>query len=150
MIDLLPGIIKYLLSKSIPFVSVLSLAIFLRDPAVSVQALFCTRWTYIFGLLYFVTSFLYRRLVPHRRSDVYSLDHGMLNLQLPVRHMWMNLGYWDVSQSRKRGTRINFGHGVDADPICRPSPSQRHARTFCVKSCFKPALYTSTRRRTTS
>ena len=138
MADLLPGMIRYLVAKSVPSVFMLSLGIFLGDPAISLQALFCTRWTYVLGSLYFVASFLYGRLVPHRRSDVYSLDHGMLNLQLPVRHMWMNLGYWDVSPIRK-GDEDKPWHGADADLICRPSHSRTHVRTFCEKSCFKPA-----------
>lgn len=36
-----------------------------------------------------------------RRSDeagnaLYRLDHGILNVKLPPRTMWMNMGYWKV------------------------------------------------------
>lgn len=31
-----------------------------------------------------------------RRKDLYTLDHAVLNIQLPPRTMWMNMGYWEV------------------------------------------------------
>jgi hypothetical protein len=30
------------------------------------------------------------------RHDLYRLDHGILNISVPPKSMWMNMGYWEV------------------------------------------------------
>lgn len=30
-------------------------------------------------------------------SNIYGLDHAVLNVRLPPQSMWMNMGYWEVS-----------------------------------------------------
>jgi len=29
-------------------------------------------------------------------NAIYNLDHGRLNIELPPKTMWMNMGYWEV------------------------------------------------------
>lgn len=35
-----------------------------------------------------------KRDVTAKDQRVYGLEHGVLNIELPTRTMWMNLGYW--------------------------------------------------------
>lgn len=30
-------------------------------------------------------------------NKLYGLDHAILNVEVPPRQMWMNMGYWKVS-----------------------------------------------------
>lgn len=39
-------------------------------------------------------------------GDLYGLDHGILNLQVPPVSMWMNMGFWEVRQP------CYIGHGI--------------------------------------
>lgn len=36
------------------------------------------------------------------RSNLYDLDHAVLNVQMPPSTMWMNMGYWKVGETRPR------------------------------------------------
>lgn len=38
-----------------------------------------------------------KRALSGPRTDLYGLDHAVLNVQLPPQSMWMNMGYWEVS-----------------------------------------------------
>jgi hypothetical protein len=38
---------------------------------------------------------------------LYRLDHGVLNVEIPPRTMWMNLGYWKVSNSLYIGAGLS-------------------------------------------
>jgi hypothetical protein len=29
-------------------------------------------------------------------GEIYGLDHGRLNVEMPPKSMWMNMGYWRV------------------------------------------------------
>jgi hypothetical protein len=31
-------------------------------------------------------------------NGLYRLDHAILNIELPPRYLWMNMGYWEVRQ----------------------------------------------------
>ena len=40
-----------------------------------------------------------RRLLDSSSNDrLYGLDHAILNIELPPKYLWMNLGYWEVRQ----------------------------------------------------
>lgn len=43
-----------------------------------------------------VSNFIVNWRLESSNNAIYSLDHGRLNLQLPVESMWMNMGYWEV------------------------------------------------------
>lgn len=43
-----------------------------------------------------------KRALRKPRANVYGLDHAVLNIQLPQQSMWMNMGYWEVSQVKPR------------------------------------------------
>lgn len=45
-----------------------------------------------------------RQLWGKPRKDIYGLDHAVLNMQLPPQSMWMNVGYWEVSDTFARKT----------------------------------------------
>lgn len=32
-------------------------------------------------------------------NKLYGLDHAILNVEVPPRQMWMNMGYWKVSHT---------------------------------------------------
>ena len=41
---------------------------------------------------------LFRSFVPKDEADhaLYRLDHGILNIDMPPKTLWMNMGYWKV------------------------------------------------------
>lgn len=41
-----------------------------------------------------------KRALRKPQASVYGLDHAVLNIQLPPQSMWMNMGYWEVSQQK--------------------------------------------------
>jgi hypothetical protein len=43
-----------------------------------------------------VLDFIRKSLANGPNSAIYGLDHGRLNLELPTKSMWMNMGYWEV------------------------------------------------------
>lgn len=90
-----------------------------------------------------------RRLWGKPRKDIYGLDHAVLNMQLPPRSMWMNVGYWEVSDAftRKKFTsleanlllvysRLSGGlpgparPGVDRRSLDRPERVDQSARCW--------------------
>ncbi|KAJ5963461.1 uncharacterized protein N7479_003337 [Penicillium vulpinum] len=38
-----------------------------------------------------------KRALREPRTNVYGLDHAVLNIQLPQQSMWMNMGYWEYT-----------------------------------------------------
>ncbi len=45
-------------------------------------------------------KYLTRRITQRGQeaNKIYALHHGVLNIELPPKSMWMNMGYWNVSQ----------------------------------------------------
>jgi hypothetical protein len=44
-----------------------------------------------------------KRLLHGTSSDgnLYGLDHALLNIEMPPKDMWMNMGYWEVCQASR-------------------------------------------------
>ena len=62
-------------------------------------------WAYLAGCL---TVFLLSPLLKYLKNliageeptkkKIYALHHAVLNIDIPPKSMWMNMGYWDVSK----------------------------------------------------
>lgn len=70
-------------------------------PSVSIPQI----WTYLAGCLtVFILSALTKYLKSLKAGEeptkkkVYKLHHAVLNIDIPPKSMWMNMGYWDVSK----------------------------------------------------
>lgn len=50
-------------------------------------------------------------------TNVYGMDHAVLNMQLPPQTMWMNMGYWEVGHIFSR----NPWHSVNVSSILNTS-----------------------------
>lgn len=51
------------------------------------------------GFLGTILSFidrLIRLFIGAKEEKLYGLDHAILNVEVPPRNMWMNMGYWKV------------------------------------------------------
>lgn len=51
------------------------------------------------GFLDTIISFierLVRLFIGANEEKLYGLDHAILNVEVPPRNMWMNMGYWKV------------------------------------------------------
>lgn len=61
----------------------------------------------------------------HDVGRLYNLEHGMLNLELPCKTMWMNMGYWKVDTlsglfpRQSQDTDAITGHGLLSCCVCR-------------------------------
>jgi hypothetical protein len=80
---------------------------------------------FLLGLLsprlakYAISSLLRSETSDNPKSSMYNLDHARLNLELPPDcNMWMNMGYWKVSQNRQQQTHV-ANHSIEYSRILR-------------------------------
>lgn len=56
-------------------------------------------------LLLPIATFLLKRIMVSKKDEddhaLYRLDHAILNVEVPPKTMWMNMGYWSVSYNLK-------------------------------------------------
>lgn len=71
-------------------------------------------WILAFSLMYPIVVFF-------RGSDnnLYGLEHAILNIDIPPRSMWMNMGYWEVCNRNYYSTLLG-------SPDVKISVAQRH------------------------
>lgn len=43
-----------------------------------------------------IEKILWRSLFGDGDDELYGLDHAVLNVEVPPKSMWMNMGYWEV------------------------------------------------------
>jgi hypothetical protein len=84
------------------------------NPALRLNPLF----VYVAGclsgvlLLPLATYLLKRAILPKKDADdhaLYRLDHAILNVEIPTKTMWMNMGFWGVSYNYKPDLDLDLG-----------------------------------------
>ena len=53
---------------------------------------------FVVGILFILAVAAIASLTVVRKSSSYSLGHWKLNLDTPLKSMWMNVGYWYVCE----------------------------------------------------